>query len=101
MNWYILLAHPNPGSFNHAVCHAFVEGLDQAGASYEVNDLYATGFNPLMAGDDFNQFEDGRTLPADVLDEQSKVQQADYPDEIKEKRYHWAGTDLNERALHS
>ena len=77
MNWYILLAHPNPGSFNHAVCKALIEGLEQAGASYEVNDLYATGFNPLMAGDDFNQFEDGGVLPADVLDEQTKVQQAD------------------------
>jgi len=77
MNWYILLAHPNPGSFNHAVCNSFVEGLTQAGASYEVNDLYATGFNPLMAGDDFNQFEDGGVLPADVLGEQAKVEWAD------------------------
>ncbi len=58
MRWYIILAHPNPGSFNHAVCHALVEGLEQAGANYEANDLYATGFNPIMAGDDFNQFED-------------------------------------------
>jgi NAD(P)H dehydrogenase (quinone) len=77
MNWYILLAHPNPGSFNHAVCNALVEGLEQAGASYEVNDLYATGFNPRMAGDDFNQFEEGGAMPADVLDEQAKVERAD------------------------
>ena len=77
MNWYVLLAHPNPGSFNHAVCNAFMEGLDQAGASYEVNDLYASRFNPMMAGDDFNQFEDGGALPADVLDEQAKVERAD------------------------
>ena len=77
MKWYILLAHPNPGSFNHVVCNALVEGLDQAGASYEVNDLYITGFNPMMAGDDFNQFEDGGILPADVLVEQAKVEQAD------------------------
>jgi NAD(P)H dehydrogenase (quinone) len=77
MNWYILLAHPKPGSFNHAVCHALVAGLDQAGANYEINDLYATRFNPLMAGDDFNQFEDGGVLPTDVLEEQAKVERAD------------------------
>jgi NAD(P)H dehydrogenase (quinone) len=77
MKWYILLAHPNPGSFNHAVCSAFVEGLKQAGASHKVNDLYASGFNPLMAGDDFNQFEDGRVLPEDVLAEQEKVDEVD------------------------
>jgi NAD(P)H dehydrogenase (quinone) len=77
MNWYILLAHPNPGSFNHAVCKALVEGLEQAGATYEVNDLYASGYNPIMAGDDFNQFEDGGILPADVLLEQAKINSAD------------------------
>ena len=42
-----------------------------------VNDLYAARFNPIMAGDDFNQFEDGGALPADVLDEQAKVERAD------------------------
>ena len=77
MRWYILLAHPNFGSFNHAVCAAFVEGLKQAGAGYEVNDLYATGFNPLMAGDDFKQFENQGVLPADVRAEQARVEQAD------------------------
>ncbi len=77
MKWYVLLAHPNPGSFNHAVCSAFVEGLKQAGAAYKVNDLYASGFNPLMAGDDFNQFEDGGVLPEDVLAEQRNVDEID------------------------
>ena len=77
MKWYILLAHPNKSSFNHAVCRAFVEGLKKAGADYEINDLYVTGFNPLLAGDDFNQFEDNGILPADILSEQAKVDRAD------------------------
>lgn len=77
MKWYILLAHPNPGSFNHAVCNAFVEGLKKAGVAYKVNDLYASGFNPLMAGDDFNQFGDNGVLPQDVLAEQEKIEGVD------------------------
>jgi NAD(P)H dehydrogenase (quinone) len=77
MNWYILLAHPNSESFNHAVCKALAKGLEQAGADFEINDLYATGFNPLLAGKDFNQFVDGGILPADILDEQDKVDRAD------------------------
>jgi len=77
MKWYVLLAHPNPGSFNHAVCSAFVEGLKEAGAAYKVNDLYASGFNPLMAGDDFKQFEDSGILPQDVVAEQGKVDEVD------------------------
>ena len=77
MKWYVLLAHPNPGSFNHAVSSAFVEGLKETGAAYKVNDLYASGFNPLMAGDDFSQFEDGGVLPEDVVTEQEKVDAVD------------------------
>ena len=77
MKWYILLAHPNESSFNNAVCKAFVEGLKKTGADYEMNDLYATGFNPLFAGEDFNQFEDNGILPADILSEQAKVDSAD------------------------
>ena len=77
MKWYILLAHPNPGSFNHAVYSAFVDGLNEAGAANKVNDLYASGFNPLMAGDDFNQFGDGGVLPQDVLAEQENVDEVD------------------------
>jgi NAD(P)H dehydrogenase (quinone) len=77
MRWYVLLAHPNPGSFNHAVCSAFVEGLKECGASYEVNDLYTSGFSPLMAGNDFNQFTEEGELPADVLAEQARVDRAD------------------------
>lgn len=31
MKWYVLLAHPNPDSFNHAVCRAFLEEVRQLG----------------------------------------------------------------------
>jgi len=77
MRWYVLLAHPNTESFNHAVCQAFVNGLGDAGAKVEVNDLHASRFNPIMAGDDFNQFAKDGTLPADILAEQAKVNRAD------------------------
>ncbi len=77
MKWYILLAHPNPGSFNHAVCDAFVQGLQKAGSEVKINDLYASGFNPLMRGSDFNQFIHGARLPDDVLSEQAIVDWAD------------------------
>ncbi|MFW6242488.1 MAG: NAD(P)H-dependent oxidoreductase [Thermodesulfobacteriota bacterium] len=76
MKWYVLLAHPNPESFNHAVCRAFLEGLDEAGATWTLNDLYANGFNPIMGMDDFQQFIPGGKMPADVLAEQKKVETA-------------------------
>jgi NAD(P)H dehydrogenase (quinone) len=77
MKWYVLLAHPNPKSFNHAVCQAFLEGLDEAGSPWVLNDLYATGFNPVMGPADFQQFVPDGELPADVRAEQAKVDAAD------------------------
>ncbi len=76
MNWYIVLAHPNPASFTHAVGRAFMQGLEQAGADWELNDLYASGFDPVMAGDDFNQFTTDGPLPGDVLAEQARLGRA-------------------------
>ena len=40
-------AHPDPGSFNHAVLEAFTRGLADAGHESEVVDLYAIGFDPV------------------------------------------------------
>lgn len=77
MKWYILIAHPNPDSFNHAVCDAFIEGLKEVGSDVRINDLYATGFDPLMRGEDFNQFIEGAKLPEDILAEQANVEWAD------------------------
>jgi NAD(P)H dehydrogenase (quinone) len=77
MNWYIVLAHPNSASLNHRVCQAFIQGLEQAGAAWELNDLYASGFNPVMAGSDFNQFTGDGPLPADVLAEQARLGRSD------------------------
>lgn len=43
MKWYILLAHPNPASNNHAVCRSLCAGITQGGGEYRVKDL-CTGF---------------------------------------------------------
>jgi putative NADPH-quinone reductase len=40
-------AHPKPKSFTHAVLEEFTRGLADAGHEYEVNDLYANGFDPV------------------------------------------------------
>lgn len=77
MKWYVLLAHPNPKSFNHAVCRAFLDGLDEGGASYELNDLYATGFDPLMNMGDIEHYHLGGESAEDVRIEQRRVEEAD------------------------
>lgn len=43
----VLLAHPAPGSFNHAIADVVVSTLREPGHSVRFHDLYAEGFDPL------------------------------------------------------
>lgn len=53
MNVLIVLAHPEPQSFNAALCHRGAEALRAAGHEVTVSDLYAEGFNPVAGWHDF------------------------------------------------
>jgi len=49
MKYLIVYAHPDPGSFNRALLGAVERRLDETGETYDVRDLYALGFNPVLA----------------------------------------------------
>ncbi|MEU9047439.1 MULTISPECIES: NAD(P)H-dependent oxidoreductase [unclassified Kitasatospora] len=44
----VYLAHPRPGSFNHALYDAVVDELRERGCEVRAHDLYAEGFAPLL-----------------------------------------------------
>ncbi|MGW2563238.1 NAD(P)H-dependent oxidoreductase [Streptomyces sp. NPDC001514] len=48
----VYLAHPRPGSFNHAVFDAVVEELRGRGCHVSAHDLCAEGFTPLLTADE-------------------------------------------------
>ncbi|MEX2969737.1 NAD(P)H-dependent oxidoreductase [Streptomyces sp. C184] len=48
----VYLAHPCPGSFNHAVFNAVVEELRDRGCHVLAHDLYAEGFAPVLTADE-------------------------------------------------
>lgn len=48
MNIMLILAHPNPNSFNHAIASAVVQTLTNAEHTVWVHDLYAENFDPLL-----------------------------------------------------
>ncbi|MER8087695.1 NAD(P)H-dependent oxidoreductase [Streptomyces sp. NPDC058316] len=48
----VYLAHPRPGSFNHAVYDAVVEELRGRGCEVVAHDLCAEGFAPVLAADE-------------------------------------------------
>jgi NAD(P)H dehydrogenase (quinone) len=53
MNISIILAHPNPGSFNHAIAQAAAEALRGNGHTVRLRDLCAERFDPLMPAAEF------------------------------------------------
>jgi putative NADPH-quinone reductase len=48
MKILVLLAHPQPGSFNHALAETVVATLEQSGHDVAFHDLYREGFDPVM-----------------------------------------------------
>jgi len=47
-----ILAHPQPGSFNHAIAEAAVAALAAGGHEVVFHDLYAEGFDPLLSSEE-------------------------------------------------
>ncbi len=71
-----VLSSHYPGSFVSALLAEFTTSLERLGHVFQTIDLYADKFNPVMAGDDFNQFT-GKPLPEDVVRYQNIVEDAD------------------------
>jgi NAD(P)H dehydrogenase (quinone) len=46
----VILAHPTPGSFNHAIARAATEALIGSGHDITLHDLYAEDFDPILPG---------------------------------------------------
>lgn len=45
----IILAHPNEGSFNHAIADRVMQTLNQEGIPYFYHDLYKEKFDPILS----------------------------------------------------
>lgn len=52
MNVLIILGHPNPGSFNHAIAETAASKLQKNGHEVIYHDLYAENFDPIIPSDE-------------------------------------------------
>lgn len=59
----VILAHPDPGSFNHALAETATEQLRAAGHQVDFHDLYREGFAPLLPSEEIPA---GAELPPQV-----------------------------------
>jgi putative NADPH-quinone reductase len=55
MNISIILAHPNPGSFNHAIANTAADTLRQNGHEVILHDLCREQFPPLLSTAEFQK----------------------------------------------
>ena len=63
MKILVILAHPNPASFNAAIAQAVVNTLEAGGHEAVFHDLYAENFDPVLKVGEINR--DG-PVPADI-----------------------------------
>lgn len=79
MHTLIVVAHPNPGSLSHHLAKELRDDLTRlsSGASAEVVDLAAEGFDPRFTARDHTAYCDGGGYPADVVAEQARIERAD------------------------
>ncbi|MBN2351765.1 MAG: NAD(P)H-dependent oxidoreductase [Spirochaetales bacterium] len=59
----LILAHPDPASFNHAVAGAAREELEGRGHEVAFHDLYAEHFDPVLPA---SEIAEGAALPAAI-----------------------------------
>lgn len=86
-----LFAHPEQRSLSAALRDEGLRALAEDGHEYELSDLYAMGWNPIVDGADFGRYDEGRLLvasasldayeggrlSADIRAEQAKLTWAD------------------------
>jgi putative NADPH-quinone reductase len=70
----VILCHPKPGSFNHAIAGAVKEALVGEGHSVTVRDLYAEAFDPVYTA---AELERDAQLPETVLSQVRELVEAD------------------------
>lgn len=74
MHAIVILAHPKPGSFNHALAELARRELTTLGYRVRLLDLYAQGFNPLLGA---AELERAHTPSAEVREHADLVLAAD------------------------
>lgn len=70
----VILGHPQPGSFNHAIANIAVEHLQGAGHEVYFHDLYAEGFDPILPA---AEIPEGSALPAEIAAHCDEIRSAE------------------------
>ena len=70
----VILAHPDRGSFNHAIAQSAIERLKKNGHNVFFHDLYGEDFDPLLTG---NEILKDAFLPQSIRKHCEEIREAD------------------------
>jgi NAD(P)H dehydrogenase (quinone) len=70
----LILAHPDPKSFNHAIAHTSKEVLEEIGHQVFFHDLYAEKFDPILEHDEIPMDVD---IPVEIASHCIEIAEAD------------------------
>lgn len=73
----LMVAHPVHGSHTWKVAGTLREMLGERGASVEIADLHAEGFNPVITEEDLLHYAGERRAPVDVVREHERLSRQD------------------------
>ena len=74
MRYSVILGHPRPGSFNHAIAQVACESLREGGHDVVFHDLQAEGFDPVLPADELGR---DAILPPDIIRHCDEIVAAD------------------------
>ena len=74
MNILIILGHPDPKSFNHALAAGVYDALQSDGHRVILHDLYEESFDPLLPA---KEIPEGAILPPDIQKHCEELRAAD------------------------
>lgn len=77
MKIHLIIDHPDTNSFNHAIMHAFIEGIDKKIHQIDILDLNADQFNPVMSKDDLQRYNQGISSDPQIKEYQARLLNAD------------------------
>ncbi|EKT4562906.1 NAD(P)H-dependent oxidoreductase [Pseudomonas putida] len=77
MHALIVVGHHDPQSLTHALARQVADGLASVGHSSEIADLASEGFDPRFSLADHAVHRRLAAPPADVLNEQARIERAD------------------------
>jgi putative NADPH-quinone reductase len=91
MKILIVLAHPEPKSFNYAMCQMAIKTLKENGHEVKVTDLYSMNFNPVYDRSNFTTIKNPNFLKLQIEEIYAAVMDNSYAQEtkIEQEKVEW------------